>query len=135
MKDYKIWTQLKSRINNSNSFPLWFKEKEIWYASLGENIGFEEDGKGARFTRPVLVLKKFSKKLCFIVPLTSRLKRGDFYFSFDGNTGKISTAILNQLRTIDSNRLLYKIGKINQEDFSVIQRKIQKFIFNSFEPC
>lgn len=130
MKDYKIWTPLKTKINSSNSFPLWFKEKEIWYASLGENIGFEEDGKGTRFTRPVLVLRKFNQKICLIVPLTSKPKHGKFYFSFDGKTGKISTAILNQLRTVDSTRLLYKIGKISAQDFYKIKIEIQKIVLN-----
>ncbi len=125
MKDYKIWTPLKTKINSSNSLPLWFKEREIWYASLGENIGFEEDGKGTRFTRPVLVLRKFNQKICLIVPLTSKLKHGKSYFSFDGKTGKISTAILNQLRTIDSLRLFRKIGKISEEDFIHLKNSLR----------
>ncbi|PID34747.1 MAG: hypothetical protein CR971_01625 [candidate division SR1 bacterium] len=32
--------------------------REIWYVSLGNNIGYEEDGKGNDYKRPVLVLKK-----------------------------------------------------------------------------
>ena len=129
MKDYSIWMLLKAKINNLNSCPLWFKEKEIWYASLGENVGFEEDGKGTRFTRPVLIFKKFNSKLFLAIPLTSKQKSGKFFFSFDGKTGKMSIAILNQLKTIDSNRLLYKIGKINLEDYSALKAKLKEIMF------
>lgn len=129
MKDYSIWMLLKAKINNLNSCPLWFKEKEIWYASLGENVGFEEDGKGTRFTRPVLIFKKFNSKLFLAIPLTSKQKSGKFCFSFDGKTGKMSIAILNQLKTIDSNRLLYKIGKINLEDYSALKAKLKEIMF------
>jgi hypothetical protein len=63
MKDYKIWTQLKSRINNSNSFPLWFKEKNL-VCEFRRNIGFEEDGR-SKISRPVLVLKKVQQETLF----------------------------------------------------------------------
>ena len=60
-KDYKIWTPIKREINNSNLRPFGCKEREIWICNLGENIGFEEDGKGKDYTRPVLILKVFNK--------------------------------------------------------------------------
>ncbi len=125
-KDYSIWSPLKSKINNFSGCPIGFKERQIWYASIGENIEFEEDGKGKKFDRPVLILKVFSKRLCLIIPLTTKNNLGKFYFSFNGNTGKISTAILSQIKTIDSVRLHYKIGNINQEDFLKLKEKLRK---------
>ena len=94
-KSYSIWTPLKQEINNSNLRPLGCKEREIWFANLGENIGFEEDGKGNDFTRPVLVLRVFNKNFCYVVPLSTTNKRGKYYYPFDSKTGKISVALLS----------------------------------------
>jgi len=32
-------------------------------ASLGKNIGYEQDGNGSGFSRPVLVVKKFNNQM------------------------------------------------------------------------
>ncbi len=45
-KDYKIWTPVKKNINNNRSHPIGYKARDIWICNIGENIGFEEDGKG-----------------------------------------------------------------------------------------
>ena len=57
------WSKKKIEINNSNKYPRFFKEREIWWASIGSNVGSEEDGKNNDFERPVLILKKFNKDL------------------------------------------------------------------------
>jgi mRNA interferase MazF len=68
-KDYKNWMPIKSEINNGERFPKGIKEREIWICNLGDNVGFEEDGKGNDFTRPVLILKVFNRRFCYVVPL------------------------------------------------------------------
>lgn len=85
-KDYAIWTPIKTKLNNSAVYPIGFKEREIWICNIGENIGFEEDGKGNSFTRPVLILKVFNRKFCHIIPLTTKRKEGIYYYFFDGKT-------------------------------------------------
>lgn len=127
-KDYKIWIPIKTEINNNEKYPAGYKEREIWICSLGENIGFEQDGKKESFSRPVLILRVFNKRFCHIVPLSKTNKRGKFYYPFDGRTGKISIALLSQSRAIDSSRLLRKIGIANKKDFKVIQEKIKEIL-------
>ena len=34
-----------------------FKEREIWWIAVGRNVGEESNGKGNRFSRPVIVFK------------------------------------------------------------------------------
>jgi mRNA interferase MazF len=109
-KDYKKWTAVKSEINDNLSRPPDFHIREVWICNIGENIGFEEDGKGNRFNRPVLVLRKFANLMCYVIPLSTTKKRGYFYFPFDAGTGKTSVALLSQVRVIDSSRLVRKIG-------------------------
>jgi len=128
-KDYNTWMPVKSNINNSESYPIGFKERDVWICNIGENIGFEEDGKGKDFTRPVLILKVFNRKFCHIIPLSTTENRGKHYYPFDGNTGKTSVAILSQIRSIDATRLHEKIGKVSKEDFEKIKKQIKELIF------
>jgi len=124
LKDYKIWMPVKANINNNDSFPRGYKEREVWYASIGENVGFEEEGKGKKFDRPVLILRAFSRNLCCIIPLSTTSKRGKFYCAFDGKTGKISVALLSQIRVIDTMRLRHKIGITDKKDFDKIKKRV-----------
>lgn len=90
-------------------------------------MGFEQDGRGVQFLRPVIVLKKFNKELFWGIPLTKNEKVGKYYKSFllKGNT---STAILSQFRLIDAKRLKYKIGDIAAVDLAEIKTKIRQFL-------
>jgi mRNA interferase MazF len=38
-------------------------EAGVYWCSFGENIGFEQNGKGEYFLRPVLILKKFNNNI------------------------------------------------------------------------
>ena len=42
-KDFKKWMEQKVKIHNDKTHP-FFHEREVWFSSLGENIGFEQDG-------------------------------------------------------------------------------------------
>lgn len=59
-----------------------FKEREIWWRSIGTNIGTEEDGKNAHFERPVLVLRKFNRDIFLGLPLTSTRKDHRYHFHY-----------------------------------------------------
>jgi hypothetical protein len=125
-KDYQKWTKIKTAVHNENP-RVFFKEREIWFCHLGENIGFEQDGRGEQFLRPIIVLKKFNKELFWGIPLTKNEKVGKYYKSFllNGNT---STAILSQFRLTDAKRLKYKIGDIAAVDLAEIKTKIRQFL-------
>lgn len=129
-KNYTEWMDVKREINGSNLRPLWYKERDIWICNLGENIGFEEDGKGKDFTRPVLILRVFNRNFCYIVPLSTTKKRGKYFYPFDGRTGKISVALLSQSKSIDSSRLRKKIGFVSKEDFNKIIENLSNMLKN-----
>ncbi len=128
-KDYKIWMSVKADINNTDLRPKGCREREIWICNVGENIGFEEDGKGKEFTRPVLILKVFNRKFCYVIPLSTTEKRGRFYYEFDGKTGKNSVALLSQTKSIDTARLSRKVGFIDKENFEKIKTEIKEILF------
>lgn len=58
---------------------IYFKEGDIWWCSIGFNIGSESYGKGENFRRPVLVIKKLSSDLCIALPITSQCKLGTWF--------------------------------------------------------
>ncbi|NCT54623.1 type II toxin-antitoxin system PemK/MazF family toxin [Candidatus Falkowbacteria bacterium] len=116
------WSKKKIEINNSNKYPRFFKEREIWWASIGSNVGSEEDGKNNDFERPVLILKKFNKDLIITIPLTSKIKESVFYY--DLKTPNFGSVILSQLRVFSSKRLRRKIIRINKLEYLEILKLI-----------
>jgi len=126
-KDFDKWNEQKKKIHHSDLKDVFVKDREIWFCRMGENIGFEEDGKGDEFLRPVLVYKKFSKDVFLGIPLTTKEKKNIFHFSFEFK-GKISTAILSQIRLFDKKRLKYKIGRVSPHDFENIKKKLIELI-------
>ena len=115
MKDFNKWNKLKQKLHNQNK-RLYFHEREIWFCSLGANIGFEQDGKNQNFERPILIFKKFNNKIFWGIPLSSQIKQGKYYFKFNFKN-KDSVAILSQLKLIDGKRLVRKFSTINKDDF------------------
>jgi mRNA interferase MazF len=128
MKNYQDWTPVKTKINNAPKRPEGLRRGEIWICSIGENIGFENDGKGQSFSRPVLIIKKHSNLTCYVVPLSTTSKRGHFYYPFDGHTGRVSVAMLSQSKTIDTARLKRKIGKIDEVDLLTICARLKEVL-------
>ena len=115
-KDFLLWHTAKTFVHNEKQRP-FFSEREVWFCTMGENIGYEQDGRGDNFLRPVLVLKKFNNEVLWAIPLTTNQKTGKFYFTFIMKGRETSTAILSQIRLIDGKRLQYKMGDMEQSDF------------------
>jgi mRNA-degrading endonuclease toxin of MazEF toxin-antitoxin module len=128
MKDFIYWHTIKRDIHNQRP-RIYFKEREIWFCHLGENIGFEQDGRGNEFLRPVLIVKKFNHELFWALPLTKKHRPDNpYYFAFTFKDGVTSSAILSQLRMLDSKRLKYQSGTASEMHFSSIKTKIRQLI-------
>ncbi len=121
------WTSKKVITHFRHRGDLYFEEREIWWASLGENIGSETNGKNFHFERPVVVLKKFSSDMLLAVPTTTKLKNGSWFyrFYFDSNERR---AILSQIRTISRRRLIRKIGNMSIDDFVSLKDGVIRLI-------
>ena len=118
-KKFDEWINLKKKLHNNSKMPR-FSEREVWWCSFGENVGVEINGKSARFTRPVLVFKKFSKFGFLGVPLTSQKHEGSWYAKFDF-ANKTQYASLTQIRMISVSRLQEKIGRVSKTDFETVK--------------
>ncbi len=122
-KDFTGWHVQKSNIHE-NKIRLHFHERDVWFTSVGANIGFEQDGKGEEFLRPIVILKKFNNETLWGITLTSKTKTGEYYFSFKHDIDRVSTANLSQLRLIDSKRLKYQIGSMCEDDFAELKKRV-----------
>ncbi|MCC7356244.1 MAG: type II toxin-antitoxin system PemK/MazF family toxin [Candidatus Doudnabacteria bacterium] len=123
---YLNWTKIKIKIQHSNRL-LYFKEREIWWTSIGANIGFEQNGKNDNYERPIIIFKKFNKDMVWALPLTSQNKTGKFYFDIS-NSGVNSRAILSQLRLISSKRLIRKMGILDIPTYKQLKKQLSKLL-------
>jgi mRNA-degrading endonuclease toxin of MazEF toxin-antitoxin module len=123
-KDYDNWNNQKKKLSELDR--IYFHKGEVWFTSIGKNIGDEEDGKNSNFERPVLITRKFNNNIFLGVPLTSQEKEGKYYhklISFEK-----SVIILSQVRLFDAKRLLRFVGRIENKELKEIKLKISKII-------
>lgn len=104
-----------------------FREREVWWCSLGVNVGDEQDGKGQSFTRPVLVLKKFNRNIFMGVPLSTQLKDNPFYHRIFFK-GIEQSVLLSQLRILDVKRFRDKMGDLPSQEVEKIKEKLRKLV-------
>ncbi len=124
-KDFRKWHKRKAKIH-ADGPRVFFHEREVWWCSLGYNIGFEQDGKGYNFARPVVIFKKFNNEVFWSISLTRKHKSGKFYVPIDFGDGEERSAIISQLRLVDAKRLLDKLTVLKAEDYAKIQKAVIK---------
>lgn len=117
---YDRWNSLKQKLEKRKQ--LQFNEREVLFISMGQNIGFEQYGKGEDFLRPVVVMKKFNKHLFLGIPLSSKLKNG-FFFHTIHFKDRENSALLLQSKTFDSKRIKYKLATLSQNEFKKLVEK------------
>lgn len=122
-KDFQKWHTQKEGIDINGDRP-FFHEREVWWCSVGLNVGFEQDGKGEHFSRPVLVFKKFNKEVFWALPLSTKIKVSKFYYPVDLNDRVNRVAILSQIRLIDAKRLIHKVGVASEQNYTEIQKAV-----------
>lgn len=126
-KNFDMWNIRKKKINSTYR-ENFFYQRDIWWCSLGVNVGSEQDGKNEMFERPVIVIKKFSKNLLWIIPLTRSKGMSLYHIKVTAE----SYAIISQLKIISSRRLLRKMGKISRIQYwIIIARIIRLILFHS----
>ena len=127
---YNNWNEIKITIEYENII-VGFKERDIFYMNMGKNIGFEQDGKGENFVRPVVIIKGFNKNMFFGIPLSTKIKEGKFYYKFQFQKKDElvkNIALLSQMRLFSTKRLLNKIGVISKEDFIKMKNEFKNLI-------
>ncbi len=127
MKNFNEWNSQKEKVDGLDQ-RVFFHERDIWWCRLGINVGFEQDGKGENFARPVLVLKKFNHETTWILPLTTKNKVGKFYCNIDLHDGIARSVNFSQLRLVDAKRFYQKIGSLEESQFNDLFEKFANLI-------
>ena len=125
--DFDNWNKVKKN-TQKETILVGFKQRDIFNVKVGHNIGFEQNGKGEDFVRPVLIFKKLTKDMFIGIPLTSTLREGSFFYKFSFIENKISVAILIQAKLFSSKRLLNKLGKMEETDFNELKKAYMKIL-------
>ena len=128
-KDFWKWHTKKELLNEAEGTAL-FHEREVWWCKLGVNIGYEIDGSGSGFARPIVIVKKFNLDTCLVVPLTGRMKKGKYYFPVGSVEDREAVAVLSQLRLVDRKRLTKKMGILPVALFRELLATIVKVNFS-----
>jgi len=122
IKEFNRWNISKQKIDRNDRL-LNFHEREIWWCSIGVNIGSEQNSQTINFSRPVLILKKFTQNIFLGIPLTTKIRISQFRYRMSVNAIE-NDLLLMQIRTLDSKRLVRKIGIVDQEKFDRILSEI-----------
>ena len=124
-KNFDDWNEKKKGTNQLRQRRS-FREREIWWIRLGINIGYEQDGKGHDFTRPVFILRKYGDTF-FGIPLSSQeVRENRFRHRFQFGDRE-SDALLSQARVFDSKRLLRPMGRASKK----VAREIKEAFIKS----
>ena len=92
------------------------------------NVGFEQNGKGDDFARPVLIVKGFSKQVCIVLPLTTSTKKSPFHFYIGKINVKDAQLITSQIKLIDAKRLINKIDVVDKEIFEEVRKTVKDLL-------
>ena len=124
---YDEWNELKKKLEeNKSKFP--FREREIWWYAAGENLGSEIDGKGSRFSRPILIFRKYGETTFFGIPLSTRKSDGLWYSNIKIR-GQNRCALLSQAGSYSVRRLYGRIDRISKDEFEEIGERLRILLF------
>lgn len=127
VKIFADWTKLKIRIHVADNFA-YPKKKEIWWVSLGQNVGVEANGKNNKFERPAVVLKVFNNQGFLIAPTSSKVKNGEYFIKFTNIDGQKGIINMSQIRSISNKRFIRKVSEIDDNDFEKIRVMLNNFL-------
>ncbi len=127
MKKFDEWNEVKKDAEHNNRI-IGIKPREIFWAKIGENVGYEQNGKGDNFARPVIIVKKLTKELFLGIPLTSSIREDSDYFhpfEYQNTTnGQVkNTALILQIKVFSIKRLMNRTGIMDKTNFELILEK------------
>lgn len=123
-EEFELWSKEKSKLDK-NDGSVFFTERDVYWCGIGKNIGDEEDGKGNRFARPVLIFRKFNDHLFWGLPFSTKNKDNPYYLQINFQK-QVQSAMISHLRLYDGKRLNSRMGKLSEDEFKKIIEAVQK---------
>lgn len=79
--------------------------------------------------RPAIVIGHGSKGDLFLVPITSRLRNGDFTLSGWHSCGlNVPSAVKGQLATVESQLIRKIVGRLSDDDIKTLDSKLREWL-------
>jgi mRNA interferase MazF len=125
-KPFDAWSKLKKKLQGDEN-KIFFHEREVWWCSIGINLGFEQDGRNDTFERPVLIVRKFNQDVFLALPLTSAKKEG-MYYQKTQYEDREYTIVLSQMRLLDRKRLQRKIRVLPNNEFNQVNKQFKDLL-------
>ncbi len=125
-KDFDNWN-IKKKETESKNRVFFIKEREIWWCTIGVNVGKEIDGKHDIFERPVLVIKVMSKETFFVLPLTTKGSESRDHVRIETDKMK-SFAKLSQAKVVSCKRFSRKVDTVPREVYDKVKASFIDYI-------
>ena len=106
---------------------IFFKERDVFFIRMWQNIRFEQNWKWIDFRRPIVIIKKFNNDVFWWIALSTKQKIWLYYYNFSVDDVQ-QYAIISQLRLYDKNRLVKKIWMIDSKSFFELKEKIKNLL-------
>jgi len=133
-KDFDRWNTEKKRLDAGKS-SVDYHEREIWWCSIGVNVGSEQLSQTDNFSRPVIIIRRFTREIFWDIPLTTKIKEHvPFRIMFMMGV-QANDALLLQMRAYDRRRLVRKIGVMPEEAFAVLTAAIVDAVKTTNPAC
>lgn len=116
--EFDTWIEQKKYLHFRNRNP-GIRNGEVWWCGVGKNVGVEINGKGAVFTRPVIIYKALGKNSFLGIPLTSQQKFGPWYALLEFKN-RVQYAALCSARVMSRSRLYRKYGELSNMDYAKV---------------
>jgi len=123
MKNFDEWNKKKKQADKDVS--RFYTVREIWWCRLGVNIGAEQDGNGEDFLRPIVIMRSFGVNTCLIIPLTTSAQKHPLRIFVGKVKDENASAILSQIRVVDTKRLVEKAGFLNKDKFKELRKAVR----------
>lgn len=121
-KDFDRWNNFKKYIDKDKNL-VDFLERDIWWCSVGVNVGREQQSQTENFSRPVVIIKRFTPDIFLAVPLTTQIKKDRFRICI--KIGEIQNdALILHMRSYDRKRLIRKVCMLPDKEFKKITKAI-----------
>ncbi len=118
-KDFDQWNKIKKEIERA-PITKYVHPREVWWCSLGVNIGVEIDGKNENFERPAIIMKVYNKDTMVVLPLTTKRKDDKFHHKIKTKERTVWVK-LTQTRVVSGKRLLRKVDILEEEQFETLK--------------
>lgn len=125
-KNFDQWNTEKQKLETKTQKYL-FKNGDVWWMSIGINIGSESCGKGKTSRRPVLVLRKLSSNSFIGLPLTTKEKQGSWFCDITIDS-QVQHVLLYQIRMFHTSRFQRRLTTLDDGDFNRVKEKLEALL-------